>query len=149
MLTIREYSHDSDWKKICHIHDISRLVELKGSASINAFIPLKDCYQDEELFQSSIYVGEVDQKIIGFVAYNKNEITWLYIKKSQFRKGYGKQLLSFVLKKLDEPAKVTVLNNNIRAINLYQSFGFQIVEEKKGKIPNTDVEAIGYKMKQK
>ena len=53
-----------------------------------------------------------------------------------------------MLKKLDEPAKVTVLNNNIRAINLYQSFGFQILEEKKGKIPNTDVEAIGYKMKQ-
>ncbi len=46
MLSIREYIHDLDWDDICKIHDRARLVELDGSVSEKAFIPLADCYKE-------------------------------------------------------------------------------------------------------
>jgi len=73
MLSIREYVHQLDWENICRIHDNARLIELEGSASQDAFIPLKDCYKDEELFDSTIYVGEFNDITLGFVAFDKNE----------------------------------------------------------------------------
>jgi len=148
MLSIREYVHQLDWENICRIHDNARLIELEGSASQDAFIPLKDCYKDEELFDSTIFVGEFNNITIGFVAFDKNEITWLYVDPLYFRHGFGRKLLEFALKNAKKPARVTVLNNNVRAIRLYKSHGFKVVEEKKGKIPLTDIEAIGLKMEQ-
>ncbi len=77
MFAIRGYLHKTDWNQICKIHDNARIIELEGSASQDAFIPLKDCYEDEELFDSTIYVSEFNDITIGFVAFDKNEITWL------------------------------------------------------------------------
>lgn len=149
VFSIRDYIHDLDWNDICIIHDNARIKELDGSASIKAFISLKDCYKEEELFDSIIYIGEYDGKTVGFVAINKDEITWLYIDPKYFRKGFGRKLLKFALNKSKKPTKVTVLNNNFRAIGLYKSFGFKVISEKKGKIPLTEIEAIGLKMEQK
>ena len=146
MIVIREYLHKTDWNQICKIHDNARKIELEGSASRDAFIPLKDCYKDEELFDSTIFVGEFNDITTGFVAFDKNEITWLYVDPLYFRKGFGRKLLEFALKNMIKPARVTVLNNNFRAIGLYKSLGFEVVEEKKGKIPLTNIEAIGLKM---
>ena len=146
MFVIRDYLHKTDWNQICKIHDNARKIELEGSASQDAFIPLKDCYKDEELFDSTIYVGEFNDITTGFVAFDKNEITWLYVDPLYFRKGFGRKLLEFALKNTKKPARVTVLNNNFRAIDLYKSLGFEVVEEKKGKIPLTNIEAIGLKM---
>ena len=148
MFVIRDYLHKTDWSQICKIHDSARKIELEGSASHEAFIPLKDCYTDEELFNSTICVGEFNDITIGFVAFDKNEITWLYVDPLYFRKGFGRKLLEFALKNMIKPARVIVLNNNFRAIDLYKSHGFKVVEEKKGKIPLTNVEAIGLKMEQ-
>ena len=147
LLEIRKYIHEKDWISICEIHDKARLIELEGSASLKAFIPLEDCYKDEELLESIIYVGLSNNNIVGFVAYDKCDITWLYIKPSLHRKGYGRQLLCYVLKKIKSNPTVTVLNNNLKALNLYTSLGFEIMEKKKGSISGTNFPAIGYKMK--
>ena len=146
MLSIREYVHQLDWENICRIHDDARIIELDGSASKKAFIPLANCYKEEELFDSSIFIGEQNNQTIGFVAYNKYEITWLYVDPKFFRNGFGRRLLDFALEKVSRPSRVTVLNNNLRAISLYKSCGFKVVSEKKGKIPLTDIEATGLKM---
>ena len=63
-----------------------------------------------------------------------------------FRKGYGKQLLSFALRKVLKPARVTVLNNNLRAINLYKALGFTAEKEQQGKIPLTNIEVTSLRM---
>ena len=55
-------------------------------------------------------------------------------------------MLNFALEKTSKPVKVTVLNNNFRAISLYKSCGFKVISESKGKIPLTDFEATGLKM---
>ena len=146
ILSIREYVHQLDWDNICKIHDSARLIELDGSVTEKAFIPLIDCYKGEELFNSTIFIGEVENKTIGFVAFDKDEITWLYVDPKFFGNGYGRRLLDFVIDKALKPIKVTVLNNNLRAISLYKSNGFKIISKSKGKIPITEVEATVYKM---
>jgi len=146
VLSIREYVHQLDWDNICKIHDSARLIELEGSVTKKAFVPLINCYKDEELFKSIIFIGEVENKTIGFVAFDKHEITWLYVDPKFFGNGYGRRLLDFVIDKALKPIKVTVLNNNLRAISLYKSNGFKIISKSKGKIPITEVEATVYKM---
>ena len=146
VLLIREYVHHLDWDNICKIHDSARLIELEGSVTKKAFIPLINCYKDEEFFKSTIFIGEVENRTIGFVAFDKHEITWLYVDPKFFGNGYGRRLLDFVIDKALKPIKVTVLNNNLRAISLYKSCGFKVMSESKGKIPLTDFEATGLKM---
>ena len=145
-LSIREYVHQIDWDNICKNHDSARLIELDGSVSKKAFIPLNNCYKEEELFNSTIFIGEINNETIGFVAFDEHEITWLYVDPKFFGKGYGRRLLDFVLNKALRPTKVTVLNNNLRAISLYKSYGFKIISKNKGKIPLTEIEAIGFNM---
>ena len=79
MLSIREYVHQLDWDNICKIHDKARILELEESAPKEAFIPLRDCYKVEKLFDSTIFVAEQNNETIGFVAFCNQEITWLYV----------------------------------------------------------------------
>ena len=90
MLSIREYIHQLDWDNLCRIHDSARLFELDGSAPQKAFLPLAECYKEEELFDSSIFVGEQNGVIVGFIAFCDNVITWLYVEPKFFRNGYGR-----------------------------------------------------------
>ena len=108
VLSIREYVHQLDWDNICKIHDNARLIELEGSVTKKAFVPLINCYKDEELFKSTIFIGEVENKTIGFVAFDKHEITWLYVDPKFFGNGYGRRLLDFVIDK----ALSTVITGN-------------------------------------
>ena len=146
MLSIREYVHQLDWDNICKIHDEARILELEESAPKEAFVSLTECYKEEKLFDSIIFVAEQNNETVGFVAFCIQEITWLYIDPKFFRKGYGKQLLSFALSKVVKPARVTVLNNNVRAINLYKGLGFKVEKKRKGKIPLTSFEVATLRM---
>ena len=146
MLSIRGYVHQLDWKNICKIHNKARIFELEESAPKEAFIPLEECYKVEKLFDSIIFVAEQNNKAVGFVAFCKQEITWLYVDPKFFRKGYGKQLLCFALSKVLKPVRVTVLKNNLRAINLYEGLGFNVEEKQQGKIPLTNIEVTSLRM---
>ena len=146
MLSIREYVHQLDWDNICKIHDKARILELEESAPKEAFVSLQNCYKEEKLFDSIILVAEKDNELVGFIAFTNEEITWLYIDPKFFRKGYGKKLLSFALSKILRPVKVTVLINNIRAINLYKGLGFTVEKEQQGKIPLTNIEVASLRM---
>ncbi len=146
MLSIREYVHQLDWDNICKIHDKARILELEESAPKEAFIPLIECYKEEKLFDSIIFVAEQNNETVGFVAFCNQEITWLYIDPKFFSKGYGKQLINFALRKVVKPVRVTVLTNNVRAISLYKGLGFTVEKKQQGKIPLTNIEVASLRM---
>ena len=145
-MNIKNFIFDEHWNFICEIHDAARPGELEGSAPQKAFVPLEKCYIEEKLLEDKIYIGEVDNKIVGFVAFNSSNITWLYVHPNFQGKGYGRQLLQFVVKKTEQPTKVLVLNNNLRAISLYESEGFVIMESTKGTIPIANIDVECYRM---
>ena len=98
-MNIKKFVFDEHWNFICEIHDAARPGELEGSAPQKAFVPLEKCYIEEKLLEDKIYIGEVDNKIVGFVAFNSSNITWLYIHPNIQGEGYGRQLLQFSVEK--------------------------------------------------
>lgn len=144
MLKIRKYE-STDWNAVCILHDLARPAELEGTVPKEAFIPLKDAAENEGLFDGELYVGELNNKIVGFVAWEPNEITWLYVHPDFQRNGYGRELLQFALSKISGVIEVSVLVGNSRALKLYQSEGFKIIKKKKGKLAgNEKFSAEGY-----
>ena len=47
--------------------------------------------------RDKIYVGKVNEEVVGFVAFNHSKITWLYVHPNHQKKGYGRKLLKFVM----------------------------------------------------
>ena len=146
-MNIKNFIPDKHWNFICEIHDAARPGELEGSAPKKAFVPLEKCYKTEGLLNDKIYVGKVNEEVVGFVAFNHSKITWLYVHPNHQKKGYGRKLLKFVISKTEKPTSVLVLNKNLKAIKLYETEGFRIVKSKKGKIPIADVSVEYYEMK--
>ena len=120
-MNIKKFVFDEHWNFICEIHDAARPGELKGSAPQKAFVPLEKCYVEEKLLEDKIYVGEIDNKIVGFVAFNSSKITWLYVHPNIQGEGYGRQLLQFAVKKTEKPTlakKEMVLENQDSKIGI-------------------------------
>ena len=78
-MKIKNFISDEHWNSICEIHDAARPGELEGSAPQEAFVPLKKCYKEEGLLDDKVYIGEVNGTVVGFVAFDSCNITWLYI----------------------------------------------------------------------
>ncbi|MFN4012276.1 MAG: ribosomal protein S18-alanine N-acetyltransferase [Aquificaceae bacterium] len=85
------------------------------------------------------FVLEEEGEIIGYVVvwqvYDEATIMSIAIKKEKWGKGYGKRLMEFIIGYFKGRVKRLVLDvrrSNIRAIRLYQSFGFKIVSERRG-----------------
>lgn len=145
-MKIRKYNLN-DWTRICEIHDLARIDELEGSVDPKAFVALEECFEEEELFNSEIYIAENEKRIVGFIAYEPQEITWLYVDPIHYKKGIASSLIKFALTKCTYPIEIQVLTGNIPALKLYQKFGFKIIETKKGTISTSkDFPAAAYIM---
>ena len=144
-IKIRLYRND-DWGSLCNIHDESRPGELEGNVPLKAFIPLRKCAENEGLFDDEVWVAELDI-VVGFIAFEKDYVNWLYVHPSYQRKGIGRKLLRIALERMDYPIKVSLLSNNHRAFNLYEKEGFSIIKTKKGKLSgNEKYDAEGHIM---
>jgi len=145
-MNIRPYKK-SDWKRLCEIHDAARMDELRGSVNLAAFKSLENSAEEDGLFNDELWIGEINNQIVGFIAFSKEEITWLYIAPKEYRKGYGSQLLDFVLDTVEESIQTDVLSGNKSALALYLKKGFKILEKKKGKLGGNESFSVeGYVM---
>lgn len=143
MLSIRPYQK-TDWTRLCAIHDRARIDELTGSVDLKAFLTLEQSAENEGLFDGELWVSLLDDLVVGFVAFDPTEITWLYVDPDYYRKGIGRALLRFALKQYTDKVMVEVLSGNTAAIQLYLQEGFKILERKKGVLTgNEDFEAEG------
>lgn len=95
-MNIRSYKK-SDWNDLCKIHDIARLDELKSALLENAFLPLEIAAKKEKLFDYEVLVAELEGQVQGFIAFDNEEIAWLYVNPKMYRKGIGKALVKRVL----------------------------------------------------
>lgn len=98
-MEIRKYE-DKYWLDIEKIHDSSRRVELGFAKLEKAFIPLQEAAKNEGLFDYEVYLGFLDNKVIGFIAYDEDEIAWLYVAEEYMNRGVGKNLIKYSLDKI-------------------------------------------------
>jgi len=147
MIQVRAYK-ESDWQRLCDIHDAARKDELRGSVDMKAFKTLTETAENEGLFEGKVLVAIHESELSGFIAFNKDEITWLYVDPQYYRKGIASALLKEALKHCDELIQIEVLHKNESAISFYQKHGFEIVEKKDGVLEGNEAyKAAGYVMK--
>lgn len=136
MIEIREYCSD-DLKRMELIHDDARKIELELAGLSEAFVPFAVASIDEDLFEYDIRVATKEAEVVGFIAYSSDEIGWLYVDPKHARQGIGRTLIQSVLDDIDK-ASIEVLSGNTNAIKLYESFGFNIIETVRGRMPGNE-----------
>lgn len=145
-LEVRRY-RDADWDAIAAIHDRARLDELRMTVGEAAFLSLEETAEHEGLFDGELWVATLDDAVVGFVAFDEEEVTWLYVDADRSRRGVATALLLHALGRMKRPAEVSVLDGNVPAIALYEKLGFQIVETKTGRLEgNEGFAATGHRM---
>lgn len=143
-MTIRPYKPE-DWPRLCCIHDIARLDELRLSAGEAAFLSLEETAETEGLFGGALDVATVDGVVEGFVAYTDDELTWLYVNPARYGEGIGRGLLRHAIARAGPLLKTQALEGNEPALSLYLSEGFCVVERREGRLEgNESFAAVGY-----
>ncbi|MDC0067330.1 GNAT family N-acetyltransferase [Gammaproteobacteria bacterium] len=124
----REYE-DRDWPEVSRIHDLARPIELEGSSDPRAFVPLADDKNDlQEFLNSRKLVVCYETRIVGFIGIDASTIGWLYVDPKEAGKGIGRRLVREALVRVRQGASVFVLEGNVRAISLYESEFFEVVD---------------------
>ncbi len=133
-IEIRPY-RDSDWPRLCAIHDAARRNELALAGLSDAFLPLEVAAGREGLFNYTLRLAELDGQTAGFAAFTEAELAWLYVDPTLARRGVGRALVEHALAEMGRPVSIEVLAGNAPALALYESCGFCRAETLTGKMP--------------
>jgi GNAT superfamily N-acetyltransferase len=136
----------ADWAQLCRIHDAARRDELAAAGLEAAFLTLEQTAAGEGLFDGTLIVA-VDESatIHGFAACCDDELTWLYVDPSSYRRGVGRLLLQALIASTQGTLKTEVLVGNEGALALYLACGFRIERRVDGQLTgNESFAASGY-----
>ncbi|MHC5004429.1 MAG: GNAT family N-acetyltransferase [Planctomycetota bacterium] len=132
MLTLRAYDQD-DWPDVCRVHDRARPLELaRGGVDARAFRPMEEAAGDDEFFVSETIVACLDDAVVGFVSWNGDYITWLYVDPDHHRAGIGRRLVRAALERIGPQAWTSTLGGNDAAIGLFREAGMELVRARPG-----------------
>lgn len=137
-ITIRPYE-PGDFDAMARVHDAARRIELHLAGLCGAFIPLSIAAEREGLFDYKVLVALRAGEVVGFAAYDAEELAWLYVDPNRMRQGIGRALVRRVLS--DHPARpmaLEVLCGNEPARRLYESEGFRVTETLSGHMPGNE-----------
>lgn len=137
-ITIRDYA-TRDWPRLQEIHDAARTEELRLAGLPEAFLPLSIAADRECLFEYTVRVAVVGGCAVGFAAFSKDELAWLYVDPACARRGIGRALVRDALARISaRPVFAEVLCGNAPARALYASEGFEVVETASGVMPGNE-----------
>jgi ribosomal protein S18 acetylase RimI-like enzyme len=84
--------------------------------------------EGDEFFDSETWVACVDGGgVVGFVSWNGDYITWLYVEPGCQRRGIGRRLLHEALRRIGGEAWTNMIAGNEAALGLYRSAGMEVV----------------------
>ena len=94
------------------------------------FIALHDCCRQEEYLREKMKAGTqiymlIDQQPVGIVSLTGNLIEDLYILPDMQNRGYGTELLHFIIHQCTGKPTLWILENNKGAERLYKRNGFK------------------------
>lgn len=111
--------------------DIVKVMSLwmKGNLKYHNFID-KDYWLEifnnkkEELLNTDTFVYIENEKILGFISLNNQNVTDIYVDNNLLRTGIGTKLINYC-KDLKENLEVTIFEKNINAILFFSSLDFK------------------------
>jgi ribosomal protein S18 acetylase RimI-like enzyme len=119
--------------------------ELRASGLTAAFLTLEQTAQNEGLFDRTVIVAEENERIMGFVAFTKDELSWLYVDPAAYRRRIGRALTRHAIAACDGAMSAEVLVGNEPALQLYLSEGFKILKRVDGRLTGNEAfAASGY-----
>ena len=136
-MIIRPYTAD-DWERVCRVHDLARRDELAAAGLDSAFLPLEQTADSEGFHDYTIWVAELDRIVIGFVAFTSDELAWLYVDPTFYRRGVGTALIQKALAETKASLYAEVLDGNEAAIQVYHNAGFEVVGHDSGRMPGNE-----------
>ena len=130
--------------RYANVYDIPRINEL-GSLLNDNFTSVNHLNDMLEDGFSKVLVYENDEKIIGFITATDLgetcDILSLVVDPEYRNRLVASNLLDYLISELDEELKLITLevdSNNIPAFNLYEKFGFEVVNVRKNYYPDGD-----------
>ncbi|MFN9744990.1 MAG: GNAT family N-acetyltransferase [Betaproteobacteria bacterium] len=134
---IRPYS-GKDWERVCQIHDAARKDELASAGLAAAFLTLEHTAENEGFHDYTLRVAQIEDRVVGFVGFTKEELAWLYVDPAEHGKGAGTALIQAVLTETRSPMRAEVLKGNDAALSVYRKAGFQIAGTEHGVMPGNE-----------
>ncbi len=134
---IRPYTPE-DWQRVCEIHDAARREELAAAHLEPAFLTLEQTAENEGFHDYSLRVAEVEGQVVAFIAFTIDELAWLYVDPSSYRKGIGTALIKHALLETKTPMSAEVLAGNNAAVSVYRKAGFHAVGQDHGVMPGNE-----------
>ena len=127
-MMIRKYKEE-DYAFILDIYSLSKLDELQQEKIKFELLPLaSDTKRLNQLIESDIYVYD-DNGVIGYCAIFHCEIRALFVHPDFRKNGIGRNMLEFMLAKINGNATLYVAKSNETAKGLYSQYGFEVIEE--------------------
>jgi putative acetyltransferase len=75
------------------------------------------------------FIKDIPGKAIGFISITGQKLDMLFLRPAFFRRGYGKQLISFARSEFNIN-RVDVNEDNTTALKFYKQFGFTVLNRK-------------------
>lgn len=91
------------------------------------FTEIKELVQTINFYHFQVYCLTENDFVIGFIGVADKKIEMLFLDPKYFGQGLGKILMNFAISELAAD-KVDVNEQNIKAVNFYKKFGFEIIE---------------------
>jgi len=136
---VREYRAE-DFDAVTILWRISRersLPEFQQEKG-HFFYEDRDYFRNHVLMENRIWVVDVDNRPVAFMAMNNDFVDQLYIHPSYWRKGIGNVLLQFAREQSPEHVWLYTLQVNVNARAFYEKNGF--IAEKFGVSPPPESE---------
>lgn len=116
-------AHTEDYPKIMEVWE-SAVLATHDFLAEEDFTYFKEVIPRDYLPNLEVYLIEDDQEVKGFAAVAEGNLEMLFIHDNARRKGYGKELYTFMKEKTGL-TKVDVNEQNPQAIGFYEKMGFR------------------------
>lgn len=117
--------------------EVAKLFKLSRESELPYLPKLHTPEEDVAFFsvvvfgQQDVYLLEESERLLGFVAYDKNWVHHLYLHPKELGKGYGSKLLKLALQNASI-LHLWAFQKNTRAIEFYKKHGFIVIKESDG-----------------
>jgi len=138
------YYKASDKEKLISIYDSARKSELLLAGVPDGFISLANEETFGFLMRSTVLVAEVSGRVVGFTAFEKDTLGWLYVSPVHSREGIGTLLVGKAIEEIKNTGvstlKINVLKGNAPALRLYTKLGFRQEKNATGILPVSELQ---------